>query len=354
MPPASLGGRLPGRLLGAGCPARRGAGRAGRRRGRRGGTAGPAGLPRRRRAAGVRWRDAWGACARIPLLPGPHVRRPEVRAAHAADWAHSPGPERDRVPETGAGRMGPCGKRPGAGAAAAPTEHRAVGQTRSCGAARSALSGTRCGAPHALAPALLGLKPPFRPQRRGANGGKPLRAEGSVPGRRAAQAGTAAASHADPGPQRRPAASPWAGSKLLGLASLFRTITCRRLKGHHKRSRRPPAAGCERKARARGPQELAAASDSYPSEELPLTDFPTFPSLRGPTALSPFPLFSEETLSGVTLTPPERGRTGGGNLRGALDACSVVWVRAGSRGGEPVLRAAPLIGRSFPATPTAC
>ena len=65
MPPASLGGRLPGRLLGAGCPARRGAGRGGRRRGRRGGTAGPAGRPGRRRTAGARWRDAglrdrWG------------------------------------------------------------------------------------------------------------------------------------------------------------------------------------------------------------------------------------------------------------------------------------------------------
>ncbi|XP_030164715.1 uncharacterized protein LOC115509383 [Lynx canadensis] len=106
MPPASLGGRLPGRLLGAGCPARRGAGRGGRRRGRRGGTAGPAGRPGRRRSAGARWRDAG-------------LRdRPEVRAAHAADWAHNPGLERDRVPETSACLMGPCGQRQCAGSVA--------------------------------------------------------------------------------------------------------------------------------------------------------------------------------------------------------------------------------------------
>jgi hypothetical protein len=50
MPPASVRGRSPGRLLGAGCPARRGAARGGagrpaggRRRGGRGGTAGSAG-----------------------------------------------------------------------------------------------------------------------------------------------------------------------------------------------------------------------------------------------------------------------------------------------------------------------
>ncbi|XP_032007154.1 protein FAM117B-like [Hylobates moloch] len=45
MPPASLGDHSPGRLLGAGCPARRGRGGApgGRRRGQRGGTAGKAG-----------------------------------------------------------------------------------------------------------------------------------------------------------------------------------------------------------------------------------------------------------------------------------------------------------------------
>lgn len=83
---------------------------------------------------------------------------------------------------------------------------------------------------------------------------------------------------------------------------------------------RPSAAGRDRKARSPGnpearawqpnaTQELAAASDSHRSEELPHTAFPTFPSLRGPTTLSPVPLFSEETLSSLTPTGPGRGRT---------------------------------------------
>lgn len=87
---------------------------------------------------------------------------------------------------------------------------------------------------------------------------------------------------------------------------------------------RPSAAGRDRKARGPGDpeapawephatQELAAASDSHRSEELPHTAFLTFPSLRGPIALSPpVPLFSEETLSSLTPTGPGRGRTASG------------------------------------------
>lgn len=85
---------------------------------------------------------------------------------------------------------------------------------------------------------------------------------------------------------------------------------------------RPSAAGRGRKAGSPGNpeapacepnaiQELAAASDSHRSEELPHTAFPTFPSVKDPTILSPVPLFSEETLNSLTLTQLGRGRTAG-------------------------------------------
>lgn len=95
---------------------------------------------------------------------------------------------------------------------------------------------------------------------------------------------------------------------------------------------RPSAAGRDRKARSPGnpeapacepnaTQELAAASDSHPSRELPHTGFTAFPSLQGPTTLSPVPLFSEETLSSLSLTRAGRGRTecGGGGFELGLE-----------------------------------
>lgn len=108
MPPASPGARSPGRLFGAGCPARRGAGRA---------EEGPA-----RQDSGPCRSGGWCLTAReagsgrlaarcpgplagqvgtpgvasslVRLLPRPHVRRPEARAAQAAGRARDPAPSR--------------------------------------------------------------------------------------------------------------------------------------------------------------------------------------------------------------------------------------------------------------------
>lgn len=105
-------------------------------------------------------------------------------------------------------------------------------RSRGCaGQEEAPLPGTRREAPRALLVALLGRNPPFHPQRRRANGGKPLRAEGmgdsAGPDRRLRVTQT-------PGPQGLPAASPWTGSKLLNLTYLshckLRTIICKRLK----------------------------------------------------------------------------------------------------------------------------
>lgn len=148
----------------------------------------------------------WASSA-VRLLPRPHVRKPETRAAHAAGEARNLGLLRGQVLGTGACAPGPrvpCPRNPSSlgtprslagpglgstpapwglrgrrfqegGLYAAPREHRAVRKPRPCG------TGRRCLGPgverRALVVALLRQKTPFCPQRRRANGRKPLRAE---------------------------------------------------------------------------------------------------------------------------------------------------------------------------------
>ncbi|XP_048955328.1 transcriptional regulatory protein AlgP-like [Canis lupus dingo] len=172
---------------------------------------------------------------------------------------------------------------------------------------------------------------------------------------RAAQAGTAAASHADAGPRRRPAASPRARPKLASLAQLWSRVSTdgdlrsRGPKGRAQPSRRPSAAGRDRGTPSPGNPEAPACEPNAARERAAAGDshgLSQFPSLRG---------LVTQAASPPSLTPAARGRAGRrGSLRRAPGACADVWVGAGPGAGSPSLgRLCRLAGLRGPRPPPA-